>query len=177
MIKVKQLLHFDTRKKRGRCLTHQHMSPVLSSYPPRHLNMSHPDPGSDARGVLLLLLYASWLYLRGEHTWMTQENDEYRKEKELASRPRLKRKQLLMNLCLFLDQYNCRENVRIINKVAKKVSFKFLYPWPFQSFEIKWAHFYHYELEVQVEFLYKIIKKYYKPDTNACTYVYLHFRQ
>ena len=54
---------------------------------------------------------------------------------------------------------------------VKKVSFKFLCPWPFQSFEIKWAHFYHFELEVHGEFLYKILKKCYKPDTNACTYI------
>ena len=36
-----------------------------------------------------------------------------------------------------LDQYSGSENGRIINKVDKKVFFKCLRPWPFQSFEIK----------------------------------------
>ena len=41
--------------------------------------------------------------------------------------------------CSFLGQYNSSENVRIINKVAKKVSFKCHSPWILWSFEIKWV--------------------------------------
>lgn len=74
----------------------------------------------------------------------------------------------LQNITAVDDQHN-NENGQIINKETTKVSFKFLCPWPFQSFEIKWPHFYCYKSEDHGEFLYKLVKKWHKPDTSVST--------
>ena len=57
-----------------------------------------------------------------------------------------------------VDDQQSSENVWILSKIDTKVSFKSLCSWPFQSFEIKWAHFYNYNLKVHGEFLYKLAK-------------------
>ena len=57
---------------------------------------------------------------------------------------------------LFLDQYSSSENVRIINKVARKVSFKCRSPWILWSFEIKWVISWNNYLHDFAEFLREI---------------------
>ena len=91
--------------------------------------------------MLLLVLLVRHVVRRGvEHslrTWeMTWENDESKQQQKEFTRNG--------NSCLrikivFLDQYSWSKYVRIINEVAKKVSFKCRSPWILWSFEIKWV--------------------------------------
>ena len=60
-------------------------------------------------------LWVTHIVLKADTSWeATNENDEMEKRKQLSKN----------QSWLFLDQYHSSENVRIINKVAKKVSFK-----------------------------------------------------